>query len=192
MSGYGKYLVGILSVADYTSEKAGFCNAQKDFSFEVGPLALFDTLTNLMRPWGRDPATDLPLYVTEVERYTGTITQNGINSQGTWATPEEDSSPMATLVSAQVTAAGVLQNIHAHADYFIVGVVDPDLNGEELPPVLQPFSADVPMQSGHKADLRDFCVNTLGLPAGGVDNWFTDNPEATPWDFGYAFKDFIS
>lgn len=188
---YGKFRIGVLSVADYASELPGFCNVGDDFPFEVGPLALFDTLTNLMKPWGRDPATGLPLYVTEVDRYTGQITTHGIVSQGAWATPEKDSSPMATLVSGQVTNAAILQSIHTHVDYFVLGVLNPDMRGDPLPPALEPYDADVPMQSGHKADLRDFCVNTLALPAGGVDNWFAANPDATPWDFAHAFKDFI-
>jgi len=189
---YGKFRVGILSVADYTAaDEVGFCNAMQDYPMVLGPLALYDTLTNLMKPWGRHPTTDEPLFVTEVDRYTGQITTNGINSQGAWATPEKDSSPMATLVSAQVTNAGVLADIHADADYFFLGVINPDMNGDPLPPALEPFDADVPMQTSHKTDLIDFCINTLGLPSGGVNNWFTNNPNATPWDFANDFKEFI-
>jgi hypothetical protein len=189
---YGRFRVGILSVADYTSEHPGFCNAIEDFPTVLGPLALYDTLTNFMKPWGRHPTTGEPLFVTTVDRYTGQVTTHGVNSQGAWATPEKDSSPMATLVSAQVTNAGILSTIHAHADYFVLGVKDPDMNGDALPPALEPYSADVPMQSGHKADLSDFCINTLGLPSGGVNKWFTDNPNATPWDFANDFKEFIT
>lgn len=189
---YGKYRIGILSVADYTAvEEVGFSNAMNDFPMLLGPLALYDSLTNLMYPWGRHPTTGEPLFVTEVDRYTGQITQNGINSMGGWATPEKDSSPMATLVSAQVTNAAILNSIHGDDDYFVLGVISPDLNGDDLPPALQPFDANAPIGASHKTDLRNFLVSTLGFSANPVDNWFTANPDATPWDFGEAFKDFI-
>lgn len=190
MPGYGKFKVGILSLADYTIESP-FSNVMKDFEFTIGAVALYDTLTNLAHPWGRHPVTGDPLLVTEVDRYTSQITSHGVNSMSGWATPEKNSLPMATLVEAQVTRTAILQSIHAHADYFILGVFNPDLRGDPLPSSLEPYDAKVPMGTSHKNDLISFCINTLGLPSIPTNTWFTDNPTATPWDFGKAFKVFI-
>ena len=187
---YSIFRIGVLSLADYESEAPGYSTAVEDFPFEVGPLALFDTLTNLMKPWGRDPATDLPLYVTEVERYTGTITTNGVNSQGAYATPREGETPDGTIVLCQTTNSDVIYDIEAHAKHLVLGVEDPDMTGEELPPALKPFGWDEPFPEPRWQAVRTAMI-TLGMPEEVLDNWRDDNPDGTPREFGKAYQNYL-
>ena len=89
---YGKFKAAVISRAEYDSEGVGYSTVQDDFPVITGPLAVYDQVDILMKPWGRDPATGLPLFVNEagVDRWTGTITQDGVNSSSAYATPTVD------------------------------------------------------------------------------------------------------
>jgi hypothetical protein len=188
---YGKFRLGVISKAEYDSEGVGYSTVQEDFPFEIGPLAFYDTLSNLAKPWGRHPTTGEPLLVTEVDRYTSTITQHGVNSSSAFATPTKDSVPAACIVVAQVTNQATILDIDNAAKHFVLGVDGPqDLHGEDLPAGLLPYQFDEPFPSARWDELRAGLI-ALGLSASAIDNWRSNNPDATPRDFGEAFKDFI-
>ena len=62
---YGKFRAAVISKAEYDSEGVGYSTVQEDFPVILGPLAVYDQIDILMKPWGRDPATGLPLFVNE-------------------------------------------------------------------------------------------------------------------------------
>ena len=190
---YGKYRAAVISKAEYDSEGVGYSTVQEDFPVILGPLAVYDQVDILMKPWGEDPATGLPLFVNEsgVDRWTGTITQDGINSSSAYATPTKDTIPAACITIVQVTAASVLLAIDNAAKHFVLGVDDPDLNGDPLPAGLMPYEFDAPIQANRWTELRDAMV-VLGVDADLIDKWKSNHPDATPRDFAEVFKEFIS
>ena len=188
---YGKFRIGVISKAEYDSEGVIFSTGAEDFPFEIGPLAPYDTLTGLAKPWGRDPATDLPLLVTEVDRYTSQIITHGDNSSGAFAAPTKDTISAACIVICQVTNVATILAIDNHAKHFVLGVDGPqDLHDEDLPTGLLPYQFDEPFLLARWTELRNGLI-ALGLDAGVIDNWRTNNPDATPRDFGEALKAFI-
>jgi len=188
---YSKYRAAVISKAEYDTEGLGYSTVQDDFPLVVGPLALYDTLSGLMKPWGRDPATGNPLYVTEVDRYTGTITTNGVTSSSDYATPTKDTIPAACIVMVQVSSASALASIDGAAKHFVLGV-DPNPldDSEELPAGLLPYQWDVPMPPARWTTLRNALVQ-LGVDGDLLDTWAANHEDFTPKDFGEAFKAFI-
>ena len=193
MAGYGNFRAGIISKAEYDSEGVGYSTVQEDFPMVLGPLAVYDQIDILMKPWGRDPATGLPLFVNEsgVDRWTGTITQHGVVSSSAYATPTIDTIPPAAIVIVQTSNAGVLADIDAAAKHFVLGVENPDLNGDPLSPALEPYDWDVAFPPARWTELRGALV-TIGVEADLLDKWKDNHPDATPRDFAEAFERFIS
>ena len=187
---YGKLRAGVISLASYDSEGVGYSTVMEDFPMVIGPLAFYDTLSGLAKPWGRDPVTDEPLIVTEVDRYTSTITQHGVNSTSAFATPTLDTIPPATIVIVQVTAESVLFAIENHVKHIVLGIDNPDLLGDELPPNLLPFDWDVTFPPNRWTVVRDGLVS-IGMEAELIDDWHDANPDATPREFAEAFKNFL-
>ena len=187
---FGKYEAWVISKAEYDSDGVSFSTVAEDFPFELGPDALYDTLTNLRKPWGRDPATGLPLLVTEVTRYTATITQHGVSSSSADVTPVRDQVPAACIAKVQVTNAGSLASIDAAAKHFVLGVRVID-SEDTLPPGLEPYAHDAEMPSARWTELRAGMIS-LGIPAAKIDGWRERNPEATPIDVRNTFKALIS
>ena len=188
---YSKYRAAVVSKAFYSEDGVGFSKVMSDFPFEVGPLAYYDTVSNIMKPWSRDPATGDPLYVIEVDRYTGTVVTDGVTSTSDYATPTKDTIPAACIVLVQVSSASVLANIDAAATHMVLGVDPNPLDGsEELPAGLQPYQWDVPMPSARWTTLRNALVS-LGVDETLLDNWASNNEDFTPKEFGEAFKAFI-
>lgn len=193
MATYGKYKVAIISKAEYDSEGVGYSTVMEDFPMALGPLAVFDQIDIQMKPWGRDPATGLPLFINEanVDRWTSAITQDGIVSLSAFATPAKDTIPGACIVIAQVTDnIPILSAIDGHNKHRILGIDNPDLTGDSLPPALQPFDFDVTFPPARWTVIRNGLV-TLGMNPEIIDDWKTDNPDATPRQFGKAFNNFI-
>ena len=193
MAGYGKYRAAIMSRAEYDSEGVGYSTVMEDYPAIIGPLAVFDQIDIAMKPWGRDPATQLPLFVNEtgVDRWTGTVTQDGVVSSSAYATPTKDTVPPACIVITQVTDSAILGTIDQNVKHFVLGVNNPDLNGDPLPSELLPYDADEPFLPARWTELRDTLV-TAGADAAALDNWKANNPNATPRDFAEAFKAFIN
>ena len=193
MAGYGRFRAGIISKAEYDHAGVGYSTVQEDFPMVLGPLAVHDQVDILMKPWGVDPATGLPLFVNEagVDRWTGTITQDGVNSSSAYATPSVGTIPAACILIVQVTAASVLAAIDNAAKHFVLGVENPDINGDELPAGLLPYDFDAPLPAPRWAELRAGLI-ALEVEADVLDKWYSNHPDATPRDFGEAFKEFIS
>jgi hypothetical protein len=193
MSGYGRFRAAVISRAEYDSEGVGYSTVMDDFPMVLGALAVFDQIDILMKPWGRDPVTKLPLFINEmaVNRWTGQITTHGINSSSAYATPTKDSHPPACVTIVQVTNAAVLLDIDNHAKHFVLGVEGPDLNGDDLPAGLLPYEFDTSIPSARWDELRDGMV-TLGINATAIDSWRTNYPAATPRDFAKKFKTLIN
>ena len=193
MSGYGKFKAGIISRAQYDSDGVGYSTVMEDFPMVLGPLAVYDQIDIQMKPWGRDPATQLPLFINEtgVDRWTGTVSQDGVNSSSAYATPTKDTIPPACIVIVQVTAASVLADIDNATKHFVLGIENPDLNGNPLPAGLEPYDWDVTFPPARWTELRNSLV-ALGMDADTIDTWHDNHPDATPRDFGEAFKESIN
>jgi hypothetical protein len=193
MAGYGKFKAGIISRAEYDSEGVGYSTVMEDFPMILGPLAVYDQIDIQMKPWGRHPVSALPLFVNEtnVDRWTGVVTQNGVNSASAFATPTVDTIPPACIVVVQVTASSVLGVIDAAAKHFVLGIENPDLNGDPLPGPLEEFDWDVPFMSSRWTELRNALV-ALGMDQDLIDTWRGNHPDATPRGFAEAFKNFIN
>ena len=191
MANYSVYRAAIISRAEYDQDSVGYSTVQEDFPLEIGPDVLFDTLTGLRKPWGRDD-DGLPLIVTEVTRYKSTVTTDGVTSASAYATPTKDTIPAACIVIVQVSAASVLAGIDGAVKHFVLGVDPTPLDGsEELPAGLQPYQWDVPMPPARWATLRSGLI-TLGLDADDIDAWASNHPDFTPKEFGEAFRSFIA
>lgn len=188
---YGKYRAAVISVCDYDSEGVGYSSVQEDFPFAIGPDVFYDTISNIRKPWGRHPVTNEPLLVTEVDRYTSTIDTHGVVSSSAYAVPAQGSTPDVCIVIVQVSNTATLVDIEGAAKHFVLGIDDPDLYGAPLPAGLLPYEFDAPIPAGRWTTLRDGMVSR-GMGATALDNWKTNNPDATPRDFGKAFKNFIS
>jgi hypothetical protein len=190
MAGFGKFRAFVLSKADF-EEGVGHSSVMEDFPLVIGPDQPHDTLNDLRKPWGRDPATGWPLLVMTVDRFTATITQDGVVSASDEVTPEWGVVPDACLVDLQVSAASVLADIDAAAKHFVLGVFNPDLNGDPLPAGLDPYDMDVPMLPVRWATLRAALVSR-GVDGTLLDNWYNNHPDATPHDVAKAFRSFTS
>ena len=192
MSSFGKFRAAVISKAVYDEgENVGYSTVQEDFPMVLGPLAVHDQVDILMKPWGRSE-DGLPLFINEagVDRWTGTINTHGVNSSSAYATPSKDTIPAACIVIVQVTSASVLAAIDGAAKHFVLGIDNPDLNGDELPAGLLPYDWDVTFPPARWTELRNALVS-LGLDAEVIDGWHDNNPDATPRDFGESFKKLI-
>jgi hypothetical protein len=189
MAGFGKFRAFVLSKADF-EEGVGHSSVVEDFEFIPGPDQPFDTLTDLRKFWGRDPATGLPLIVPTVDRFTTTVVQHGVTSASDEVTPAWGVVPDACLVDLQVSAASVLAGIDGAAKHFVLGVFNPDLNGDPLPAGLQPYDMDVEMPGARWTELRNALV-ARGVDATKIDGWRDNHPNATPRDVAQAFRNLI-
>jgi hypothetical protein len=187
---FGKYEAWIISKAQYDHDGVAFSTVAADFPFEIGPDQLYDTISNLRKPWGRDAATGLPLLVTEITRYTATIAQHGVCSSSADVVPMLHQIPAACIARVQVTNAATLADIDAAAKHFVLGVRV--VNSEDaLPPALEPYAYDVALPSARWDELRGGMIS-LGIDADRIDNWRDNHPNATPLDVRNAFRALIS
>lgn len=209
MSVFAKYRTAIISRAEYTSEGVGFSTVQSDFPYLPGPGAAYGkTLTEIQaEDWwvghkeditvGRvkDPADphngqNLWIKAGADDLFVQTIAQDGVDGTSAYATPTKDTIPAACIVIATVTNAATLGAIDGATKHMVLGIDNPDMNGEELPAGLLPYDWDVTFPPTRWTQLRNALVS-LGLDADTIDNWHDNNPDATPRDFGEAFKKFI-
>jgi len=192
MASYGKFRAAILSKAVYGTDGVGYSTVMEDYPLVLGPDAVYDQVDILLKPWGRDP-DGYPLFINQsgVDRWTATITQHGVVSSSAYVTPVEGTIPAVCLVIVQVSNAGSLASIDGDPDHFVLGVFNPDLLGDPLPPALQPYDIDVPMPSDRWTTLRNGLV-ALGMDGAQLDNWKANHPNATPREIGEAFKNFIT
>ena len=108
----------IISRAFYDGTgEVGKSKLMEHFPHVLGPLAPYDTLSNLLKPWGRHPVTNDVLLVTEVDRFTSTIVTPGIMSQSDRLTPDQDTIPAICVTEAVAYDIDVATDIHLHAQH---------------------------------------------------------------------------
>ena len=194
MADYSKYRAAVISKAEYDTDGVGYSTVQADFPFVLGAGVPFDTI-DIKRTWGRDPADGFPLYVDEtgVQRYKAEVVSNGVVSATAYATPTKDSDPAACISIVHVSAASVLAGIDGAAKHFVLGVDPKPLDDPEaeLPAGLQPYAWNAPMPSARWNTLKAGMVS-LDVSEAALDNWASNHPDFTPYDFAEAFKNFIS
>ena len=178
----------VISKAHFDHDGVGYSKLMEHFPYEIGPDVFYDTLTNLRKPWGRDPTTGDPLLVTTVDRYTSTITTPGIMAQTARITPGVDTVPAVCVTEAKVYDFDVAQAIHTHLQHLVLAleVVDP----EDDPPIAG-WGKDDTFTAQLWTQVRDGLV-ALGVEAEVVDGWRDDNPTASRREFYNALKTFIN
>lgn len=210
MGDFSKYRAAVISKAEYgDNEEPGFSTVLADFpTVEEAGVAYDKTLAEIQaEDWWRgkpesfhlgrirdpeDPYVGSKVWVKAGanDLFVGRILQHGVDGSSDYARPSRDTIPAASIVIVTVTAASVLLAIDNHAKHFVLGVFNPDLNGDELSEGLLPYDIDTPMLNARWTNLRNALVS-LNLDAGVIDGWHDNNPEATPKDFGEVFKAFI-
>ena len=164
----------------------GKSKLMEQFPHALGPLAFYDNLTNLAKPWGRDPATGDPLIVTEVDRFTSTVVTPGVMSSSDRLTPADGSVPTACVTSNRVYDSDVATAIHAHVEHLVLAFETYD--GEDPP--IEGWGPDDGFTSPQWTTMRDFLVS-LDAPADDLDQWRTNHPNATRREFYDALDGFI-
>ena len=188
---YGRYRVIFFCKAEYDSEGVSYTKLMEEFPRVLGNPVFFDSV-DVYKPWGRDPADGMPLWVDQVvSRYKMTPSTHGVASLGSSYAPEKDAIPAVALVEGWVTNAAVLAAIDAVAKYFVLGVFPEDILGDPIPSALQPYATNVPMPGARWTQLRNGMV-FLGMDAELLDRWKSNHPEATPLDIAQAFRSFIA
>ena len=215
MSVFAKYRCAVISKAEYDSEGVGYSTVQEDFPYLPGPgVAYGKTLSEIQtavdsdgKAWwvghkeditvGRvkdpdDPHNKQNLWVKAGanDLFAQTLAQDGVDGTTGYATPTLGTVPAACIVIATVTNAATLAAIDGAAKHFVLGIDNPDLNGDELPASLLPYDWDATFPPARWTELRNALVS-LGLDSEVIDGWHDNNPDATPRDFGEAFKKFI-
>ena len=189
---YGRYQFIAFCKAEYDAEDGvAYTKLMQDFPMVLGNPVFFDSV-DVYKPWGRDPADGMPLWVDQVvSRYKMTPSTHGVASLGSSYAPEKDAIPAVALVEGWVTNAAVLAAIDAVPKFFIVGVFPEDVLGDPIPAPLEPYATNVPMPPVRWAELRNGMV-TLGMDGDLLDRWKDNHPDATPLDIAQAFRSFIA
>ena len=191
-----QYKCGVISICNYAAEGddnvVGFSEVMVDYPAVLGPLAFYDTLTNLMEPRGRHPTTGEPLFVTEVDRYTGQVTTNGVISLESEISPPSGNPIDASIVRAGLTTAGVVQDIDLDASYLVWGMwAQGDVeNQEALPPALQIWWVDAAVDSERKLAFDAFML-ARGTSSAVLNDYWASNPSATYRTVGKDFDTFL-
>ena len=177
----------IISKAWYDDLGVGYSKLIEQFPHVPGPLAPYDTLTDLRKPWGRHPVTGDPLLVIEVDRWTSEIVTPGVMSQSALITPGVDTVPAVTVTGAIVYDFATTTSIHQHAQHLVLALETVD--GSEPP--IEGWGKDDGFTASQWLQYRNPLV-TLGIEAAVIDNWRTNNPDATRRAFYFAFRNFIN
>jgi hypothetical protein len=165
----------------------GKSKLMEDFPHVIGPLAFYDTIPNLAKPWGRHPDTGDVLLVTEVDRYTSTVTTPGVMSQSDLITPAQNTVPAVCVTAAIVYDFATAQAIHAAATHLVLALETVD--GSEPP--ISGWGPDDGFTTTLWNQIRSGLI-ALGMEDTVIDGWRTNNPDATRRDFYNALKNFIT
>ena len=209
MSVFEKFRCGVISKAEYDSNGVGFSTVQEDFPYLPGPgVAYGKTFQEVAaEDWWNGFATDLHVGRVRDEDdphfrqnlwikagpndlFVQTKAQDGVDGTNAFATPTRDSIPPACIVVATVTDESVLFDIENAAKHIVLGIENPDMNGDELPANLLPFDWDVTFPPNRWTVVRDGLVS-IGMDEDTLDNWHDAHPDATPREFAEAFRSFI-
>lgn len=190
-SPFAKYAALVFSIADYENG-VGYSSVQDDFPFVLGPDVFFDHQDGMQRFVGRDPATGLPLIVTEWDRYTTTITADGVVTASDGISPPFGVLPDVCSLRVDVSAASVLADIEAAAKHLVYGVanVQPDAEPDDLPPALAPYYIDAVMPEAKWTQIYNGLL-ARGADQTRLDNWRANNPDATPREVHRAFGSLV-
>ena len=186
---YGKTLAEIQDAVDGNGDPWWKGKAE---SFDLGRIRDPEDPYFRSKVWVKAGANDL---------FVGRVLQHGVDGSSDYARPGRDTVPAACIVVITVTAASVLLAIDQAATHFVLGVHGPDINGDPLPAGLLPYEFDTPIPSARWTDpdpppgppqtLREGMI-VLGLSEAKLDEWKTENPDATPRDFAKKFKTLIN
>jgi hypothetical protein len=150
-----------------------------DYPHELGPQEL--VLSNQKRSFGRDEDGN-PLWI-EGDVYRYGVTTEGIRS---WADVLGISYPFdpPLHIAECVSELSVAIDIHGDSKYRILAaeVADPE---DETPSQIEGWGRNDPFTQARWTPIRDGLV-TVGVPDTVVDNWWTNNPGATPLEFKNA------
>ena len=188
---YAKYALLILSKADY-QDGVGGSSVAADFPVVYGNQVLYDTVTGVEEPTGRHPDTGEPLWVLGYDRYTRSVTTDGVCGTSDGVAPPFGELPDVCSIRADVTAASVIADIDAAAKHVAYGVanVQPGAEPDDLPPALLPYYVDSIMP---QAKLDECMAGLLarGVPQSKIDAFLAKHPEPTPRDLRNSFEKFV-
>ena len=187
---FSKYVAYVFSIADF-SGGVGYSSVSEDFPVVLGPATLFDTWTG-QRFVGRDPATGLPLIVTEFDRYITEITTDGVQGASDGISPPFGVEPDVCSLQVEVTAASVLAGIEGMAKHVVYGVYNCQLEAEpdDLPPALQQYYIHSVMPAAKWAQIYNGLI-ARGADQARLDTWRANHPDATPEDVRTAFAGLV-
>ena len=177
----------VISRAWYDDEGVGYSKLMEHFPHVIGPDVLYDTLTDLRKPWGRHPVTGDPLIVMGCDRYTSTVVTPGVMSHSARLTPHDGTVPAVTVTECVVYDYPTAQAIHAHAQHLILALEV--VNSDDDPPIAG-WGKDDTFAPALWTQIRNGLV-TLGMDSQTIDNWRTVNPDATRREFYFALSNFI-
>ena len=190
-SPFSKYVAYVFSIADYETG-VGHSSVSEDFPVVKGPTTLFDTVTGVETYVGRDPATGLPLFVKEYDRYITEITTDGVQGASDGISPPYGVEPDVCSLQVEVTAASVLAGIEGTAKHVVYGVYNCQLEAEpdDLPPALQQYYIHSVMPAAKWAQIYNGLI-ARGADQARLDTWRANHPNATPEDVRSAFAGLV-
>ena len=171
----------VISKAEYDSEGVGYSTLMTDFPVVFGDPIQVGTIARQPIRWDGEQA-----WLIDAPVYSMSVTQEGILQHATLLTPLKDSDPPICVTEAIVPSAAVAQAIHTSAKHRVLALQTVD--GSEPP--IEGWGPNDPFSEARWTSIRNGIV-ALGLPAGPVDAWRVDHPEATPKEFYSALETYI-
>ena len=174
-----KYSANIISVCNWAREGAGYSDAMIDYPFIPKPGSVIYDYVDLRKPWGRDPATGLPLWIDEpnTKRHIQEVDEEGIGSMGSDVVPPVDNPIAASLCNCQISTDQMVTELDEDAKYLIWGstsLLDPPV----YPAGKEDWQADLPVSSERKIEFDAF-MEARGVPAQDLIDYWDANPDAT-------------
>ena len=149
-------------------------------------------MDGIQRFVGRDPATGLPLIVTEFDRYITEIATDGVQGASDGISPPYGVEPDVCSLQVEVTAASVLADIEGMAKHVVYGVYNcqPEAEPDDLPPALAQYYINAVMPEAKWTQVYNGLI-TRGADQARLDTWRANHPEATPEDVRSAFAGLV-
>ena len=188
---FSKYVAYIFSLADY-EDGVGYSSVSDDFPVVKGPSTFFDSVANLEQYVGRDPATGLPLFVHEYDRYITEIVTDGVQGASDGISPPYGTEPDVCSLQVEVTAASVLGDIEGMAKHVAYGVYNcqPEAEPDDLPAPLVQYYIHSVMPEAKWTQIYNGLI-TRGADKDRLDTWRANHPEATPEDVRTGFAGLV-
>ena len=188
---FSKYVAYVFSIADYETG-VGYSSVMDDFPVVKGPSAFFDSVANLEQYVGRDPATGLPLFVHEYDRYITEIVTHGVQGASDGISPPYGIEPDVCSLQVEVTAASVLAGIEGMAKHVVYGVYNcqPEAEPDDLPAPLVQYYIHSVMPAAKWEQIYDGLI-ARGADQARLDTWRANHPDATPEDVRKGFAGLV-